>query len=203
MALNLLSKTDAREQGLTRYFTGQPCKRGHVAERMVSTRACLHCLTAHTAVWRRANLAKCSAARNAWAAANREKSRAIKAAWNKANPEGHKVRARKWFLLNREKANAASKQWRDGNPDKTCAMASRRKAALLKRIPPWADFAKIEAFYSEAKRLTKATGVEYHVDHIVPLRGKNVSGLHVETNLQVLPALANLSKGNRFEPTWS
>lgn len=201
--MNLVSKTEARSQGLTRYFTGRPCKRGHVAERFVSTKHCVRCAGEASSMWKKANPAKCCAVRNAWAAANRERSRTIKAAWNKANPEGQKARSRKWFLLNQEKANAATAAWRQSHPDKCCALAARRHAALLKRIPAWADLSKIRTFYQKARELTESTGVEHHVDHIIPLRGKTVSGLHVETNLQVIPALANLSKGNRFEPIWS
>jgi hypothetical protein len=46
---------------------------------------------------------------------------------------------------------------------------------------------------------TKMTGIEWHVDHIIPLQGKNVSGLHTPYNLQVIPASWNTAKGNKFE----
>lgn len=73
-----------------------------------------------------------------------------------------------------------------------------RLAAQLQRTPQWADLKAIESFYIEARRLTAETGIEHHVDHIIPLRGRNVSGLHVETNLQVIPAEVNKRKSNRF-----
>jgi hypothetical protein len=68
------------------------------------------------------------------------------------------------------------------------------------RMAPWADVTAIKAIYAEAKRLTMETGVQHHVDHIIPLQGTYVSGLHVETNLQVLPARENVRKFNCFEP---
>lgn len=78
--------------------------------------------------------------------------------------------------------------------------ASARRAAALRRVPAWADRDKIESIYSEARRLTAETGVPHHVDHEIPLHGKRVSGLHVETNLRVLRAIDNVRKSNHFEP---
>lgn len=68
------------------------------------------------------------------------------------------------------------------------------------QTPPWANRSAIRAIYEEARRVTAETGQPHHVDHDYPLRGTFVSGLHVETNLVVMPALSNLSKGNRFTP---
>jgi hypothetical protein len=80
------------------------------------------------------------------------------------------------------------------------ARNNKRRIAKIKRTPAWADNALINAFYDEARRLTDSTGIQHHVDHIIPLQGELVSGLHVETNLQVLTAHENMSKGNRYSP---
>lgn len=69
---------------------------------------------------------------------------------------------------------------------------AKRRAAKIQRVPKWADQEAIKAFY-------EACPPGYHVDHIIPLQGKNVSGLHVINNLQYLLASDNIRKGNRFE----
>ncbi len=66
-------------------------------------------------------------------------------------------------------------------------------------VPAWADKEKIKEIYLEARRLRKETGIDYHVDHIIPLFGKNVCGLHIETNLQIILGVENLRKNNKFE----
>ena len=76
----------------------------------------------------------------------------------------------------------------------------KRQAAKLQRTPSWANDQLIAAYYLEAKRLEELTGIQFHVDHIIPLQGELVSGLHVETNLQLLPAHENQGKSNRFDP---
>jgi hypothetical protein len=74
-----------------------------------------------------------------------------------------------------------------------------RRAAKLRRTPPWADLVAIEAVYAEARRLTAETGVQHDVDHDVPLQGLLVSGLHVPANLKILTGSENSRKRNRFE----
>lgn len=74
-----------------------------------------------------------------------------------------------------------------------------RQARVKHRIPPWADRRKIAEIYVEARRLTLETGEEHHVDHVIPLRSRFVSGLHVETNLQILTGHANRKKQTRFD----
>lgn len=83
-------------------------------------------------------------------------------------------------------------------PETAAAVKARYRARLLHATPTWADHKAIVSFYAEARRVSLQTGVKHHVDHIVPLQGRNVCGLHVPWNLQVLTGSANQSKGNRL-----
>lgn len=69
----------------------------------------------------------------------------------------------------------------------------------IRATPPWADFKKIRKVYDEAERLTWLTGIKHTVDHVVPLRHPLVCGLHIHTNLCVMPKKLNAAKGNRFD----
>lgn len=121
------------------------------------------------------------------------------AKWNKAHPEKLREATRKWREQNRDSSRLTARLWKKNNPAKHAAINMKRKAAKLQRTVAWADLKKIEAVYEEAIRLTNETGILHHVDHIIPLQGDLVSGLHVETNLQVLTAEANMIKGNKYE----
>lgn len=76
-------------------------------------------------------------------------------------------------------------------------VCARRRAANITQTPKWADLKKISEIYKTSERISRETGTPHHVDHIYPLRGKFVSGLHVESNLQILTATENVRKGNR------
>ena len=96
------------------------------------------------------------------------------------------------------------KKSRAMNPAKTRARyraeAANKKSALLKRTAPWAKEEKIDEIYRTAAEVSAETGIPHHVDHVIPLRGKKVSGLHHQDNLLVVPGAENLSKNNKFEP---
>ena len=105
-----------------------------------------------------------------------------------SNPEN----AKKNYIANQKTQSERWKRWYEKNKSKQNAKSNMEKAMRLQRIPPWADLEAIKEFY-----LNRPNG--YHVDHIIPLRGKTVSGLHILENLQYLPAKENMSKGNKFE----
>jgi hypothetical protein len=97
--------------------------------------------------------------------------------------------------------NAAHRKWVEKYPGKFLANVKRRIPALKLRIPQWLTdehWAQIDALYSEARRLTKETGIIHNVDHVYPLRGKTCSGLHVPWNLRVVTRKENLRKANRL-----
>lgn len=73
---------------------------------------------------------------------------------------------------------------------------------MNKACPQWVDRVALSAVYAECRRLSAATGTPHHVDHVVPLAGKTVCGLHVPWNLRVVPASVNLQKGNSLDPVF-
>lgn len=133
-----------------------------------------------------------------WRQNNREAHRAYSREWSKAHREHQTERLREWSKNNRDKRSKVCREWGLRNPDKRAAAVARRRARLV--TPVWANKSEIGKFYKEAKILEKANGVKYHVDHIVPINSPLVCGLHVECNLQVIPASENVVKRNLYWP---
>jgi hypothetical protein len=101
---------------------------------------------------------------------------------------------------NRDLIRAKKKAWEARNRDKTAAWNAAKRARRRQAMPNWLtaeQHRQIAAFYVEARTISRLTGVPHHVDHIEPLAGVDVCGLHVPWNLKVLPAQINLAKGNR------
>ena len=99
----------------------------------------------------------------------------------------------------REAQALTKRLWKRNNRGQCNASNKLRKANKIKRTPPWADINAIKKIYQEAAELNKIHGPgAYHVDHIIPLQGATVSGLHVENNLQILKAVDNIKKSNNY-----
>jgi len=107
---------------------------------------------------------------------------------------------RRYYLANKKRLSEQKKIYRAENPEIKRVSNAKRHAVKLRAQPFWADELAIREVYVECERLNKQTGINHHVDHIVPLQGKTVCGLHVHNNLQVLRDVENLSKLNRFWP---
>ena len=210
--MTLTSLDTARKAGLTRYFTGKPCKHGHVAERLVSNRRCTICSVESSTAWKKEHRSQATSSSKVWRDSNREHVREVKRIWNTAHPEWQKARSRKWFLANKDRANQQHyawvarnpevarnliDSWIKANPSKRAATTAKRRAALLSRTPVWSDLNAIEEIYRDASEF-RAAGLAVDVDHIIPLQGRLVSGLHVPANLRVLLSAANRSKSNHF-----
>ena len=108
-------------------------------------------------------------------------------AYQKANPD-------------KEKARKAA--WKKANPAKVAAQTVKRYAAKLQRTPKWLSkeqLKEIEEFYIDAHAIQGFSGIPQNVDHIVPLQGENVSGLHVPWNLQIMYGPENWRKRNKYE----
>ena len=107
--------------------------------------------------------------------------------WNKSGKKYYQDHKQKMLTTNKEWRIRCSNLWKGINKSNTATQRTKR----LKRIPKWSDINGIREFY-------KACPDGYHVDHIIPLQGTKVSGLHVLSNLQYLPAKKNLEKGNKL-----
>lgn len=166
----MISRADAQVKHLPRYFTGVACKHGHVAERYTANKTCCEC--ANTI----ANKTK---------AKDRAKYTASSVAWQRKNP------------IKLAQYQRAQNIKRPGNRN---LWTMNYRTAKANRMPKWLNdgqMFELESVYTYCSALRKV-GLDYHVDHVVPLRGKSISGLHVPWNLQILPGSENMSKGNTF-----
>jgi 5-methylcytosine-specific restriction endonuclease McrA len=169
----IISRNEARERDLIRYYTGKPCKRGHLAERFTSSANCVECIVKYRSD-------------NAAEIYQRRKS------YNDAY-------LKNYTKVNKNKLTEYRKEYRKINKLNIYAINKSRRAKRLNAMPKWVDLESIKEIYKEADRISKETNIEHHVDHVIPLVHPLVCGLHVPWNLQILTAEENLKKSNKFE----
>jgi 5-methylcytosine-specific restriction endonuclease McrA len=185
------TREEAKKTGSKYYFTGQPCKHGHIAARKTKG-ACVECLKVE------------------WAKSNETRADYFRE-YNKR--EDTKDRKNEWYQENREAVIAAAatrplhvkreyqKTWKEKNVVWVRADTKARRRKHRDATPPWLSRqqkADIRQLYQIAITMTKTTGEQYVVDHIVPLRGEDVCGLHVPWNLRVITQEENLKKSNKL-----
>lgn len=188
--MNIISAKQAKVLGLLKYFTGKPCKRNHIAERNVSNRQCYECSKDISKTWVNANKQQYREIQKKFYHNNKDKIAIKHAIWREANKEKFLEMVKNHKNANKEKYDAYNR-----------AYWSKRNAAKLQRTPAWLtqnDQWMIKEAYELAVLRSRVTGIKWEVDHIIPLQGKIVSGFHVPLNLQVIPAVENRSKNNKF-----
>jgi hypothetical protein len=117
--------------------------------------------------------------------------------WKASNPNYRS----EYYLKNKGAELEKAKVWAKGNSGVRNSITAKRRASKLQATPSWLsekDQTQIKRIYTACTNVTERTGKSHHVDHIVPLQGENVCGLHVPWNLAIIPASMNLSKSNKF-----
>ncbi len=211
------TRAEAKAAKSPRYNTGKPCKHGHVADRFTSSGSCSECLAPR----RRESMRK-------WARANPEEKKRRAAEWYDKNRDEiiermretyyadldkNRERARDYAARHREEAIQRVKQWKLDNPErvkinnaardpvKLHVSKAKYRAARRQACPPWLNkemLDQIHEIYRLRRQISEATGVPHEVDHIVPLQGGAVCGLHVPWNLRVITK----EKNNRRPRIW-
>ena len=184
------TRAEAKATGATHYFTGEPCKHGHIAPRKTKG-ACVECLKVE---WQQAAETRAEYFRE----------------YNKR--EDIKDRKNEWYRENREAVIAAAatrpaavlreyrNAWKANNKTQVRADTKARRRKHRDATPKWLSRkqkSEIRQIYQIAITMTQTTGEQYVVDHIVPLRGEDVCGLHVPWNLRVITQEENLKKSNK------
>jgi 5-methylcytosine-specific restriction endonuclease McrA len=185
------TRAEAKTSGASHYFTGEPCKHGHIAPRKTKG-ACIECLKVE------------------WQAAAE-----TRAEYFKAYNRNDEVKDRKhaWYQENREQVIQAAatrpaaqlreyrNAWKENNKVQVRADTKARRRKHRDATPKWLSRrqkSEIRQLYQIAITMTQTTGEQYVVDHIVPLRGDSVCGLHVPWNLRVITQDENLKKSNKL-----
>jgi len=185
------TREEAKKTGSKYYFTGQPCKHGHIAARKTKG-ACVECLKVE------------------WAKGNVERAEYFKQ-YNQSDA-GQKAK-RDYYGRNKETViaraqgrpdtakNQYKQKYKEANPELYRELVSLRRRRFRQATPKWLSAEQkmeIRLKYRLAIELSRATGIRHAVDHEIPLQGEDVCGLHVPWNLRVITQEENLKKSNKL-----
>lgn len=180
MNMEIVQRTEAKEKGLKYYFTGKACKHGHMSKRLVVSYKCVQCDEEYRVEYRDNN---------------QEYFKNYHHQYFKANPDRW-ADPKEVYRQNRERHIQAAARWRYENPARVAAYSKQRHRNVRISIPKWYEDDLVQQLYLKRDELNKLWGITLQVDHIVPLQGKNVCGLHCWHNLQLLESSLNASKKN-------
>jgi len=182
------TRKEAKEQGLEFYFTGNLCKQGHLSPRITARGECLEC--------RKIGWKKQIEKRK-----NKPPSEAMKASqrrYYERNTELVKARA---MCRPEEDKRRYRAEWKKKNPKRNQANNNAWRRRQKNATPKWLtkeQRQEINRTYLYAKHMTELTGIKYVVDHVIPLRGDGVCGLHIPENLKLMTHEANCKKSNKL-----
>lgn len=185
------TRTEAKALGVTHYFTGNPCKHGHIALRKTKG-ACVECIKIE---WQQSNAKRIDYFKEY---NESEVGKQAKKKYYEANKD---LVAMKALARSNEDRRKYRSSWAAKNPMKVKASTKHRRNKHKQATPPWltAEQKKtIKQMYIDAMTTTRVTGTPYVLDHIVPLRSEVVCGLHVPWNLQIMTRAENLIKSNKL-----
>lgn len=180
------------EKGVGDYHKIKAGKHGVMAE-------CKCCYAVRTKAYYEANKESMLEQAKAYKKANKETVSERMKAYYQANKEAVAEREKAYREANKEAVAERKKAYRKANPHIINAIKAKRRATKLQATPAWADLEAIKGMY-ELAAIFNCTGLNLHIDHIVPLQSNLVCGLHCEANLQLMPSSDNISKGNRHWP---
>ena len=175
-----MKRIEARELGLKFYTPDKPCVNGHLSLYRTNSGACVECERTRAREWYRAN-------------------RDLSKSRREIVKDSVNAKQRDRRLADPDRFRSAEHRYYRKNKAKFLSKWSERNARKINASPSWlseTDKKNIACIYEMAKRLSNCIGIQHHVDHIVPLKGDGVCGLHVPWNLAAIPARLNLKKNN-------
>jgi hypothetical protein len=189
----MFNKSSASKDGL--FWICKKCKKEYSAGYYKKNRANM---IQNAKDWAEKNKERRSELNAKWRANNPEKHLDSFRNWREKNKELHVKKVVDWQKLNPEKVKLSHDKWAKNNRHVFRMVAAERRAICKSATPKWANKFFMKEIYHLARLRSEATGFMWHVDHVIPLKGKNVCGLHVETNMQVIPWIENIRKSNKF-----
>ena len=193
---NIITRQYAISNGLKKYYTGKPCKRGHVSERYTSTNKCFVCNDIDAKEWKAKNPEKIKESNKKTKQKQGKNRRAAwKKSWDEKNSEHKRIYRKEWYLKNRESSLKYSKEYKKENRILYTALENKRRA-LKNNITTFLDYKTEDVLFLLKKQNNKCVYckshmIKYNVDHIIPIK---LGGNNSKYNIQILCPTCNMRK---------